>query len=259
MKDCMQIPFERWVHSFCKLFEFIYYMVSNNKWIHLFSCQFLTNYMTLFFIWFHIIYEIIIDFIHSSITDSSIIPHSSVQYEHYICPVCDRLSVHGVVVWCIYRSYANSSPAPWGGKYPSTDKEVKFGNKSESDMFQENHNNLIHFCLNQCEDIAWNCFGNKTSNQIGCLVRKLMECGHRVFDMLDSLLMVVLFLHIKIMWIATVERSIKMQCGFIILSSSNFFIPSTKRFKRLILSMITIHCLFVTSTMMSTENIQTSM
>jgi hypothetical protein len=30
---------------------------------------------------------------------------------------------------------ANSSPAPWGGKYLSTDR---FGNKSESDMFQKN-------------------------------------------------------------------------------------------------------------------------
>ncbi len=33
---------------------------------------------------------------------------------------------------------ANSSPAPWGGKYLSTDKEVEFGNKSECDIFQEN-------------------------------------------------------------------------------------------------------------------------
>jgi hypothetical protein len=61
---------------------------------------------------------------------------------------------------------ANSSPANWGGKYLSTDKEVKFGNKSESDMFQQNQKNLIHFCVNQHEDIAWNFFGNKTSNQI---------------------------------------------------------------------------------------------
>ncbi len=90
------------------------------------------------------------------------------------------------------------------------------------------------------------------------LVRKLMEHGHQVFDMLNSLLMVVLFLHIKIMWIATVERSIKSECRFIILSSSNFSITSTKRFKVSILSMITIDCLFLTSTMMSISNIQTS-
>jgi hypothetical protein len=42
------------------------------------------------------------------------------------------------------------------------------------------------------------------------LVRKLMKYGHPVFDMLNSLLMVVLFLHTKIMWIAIVERSVKM-------------------------------------------------
>jgi hypothetical protein len=40
---------------------------------------------------------------------------------------------------------ATSSPAPWGAKYLSTDKKVKFGNKSERDMFQENQKNLIQF------------------------------------------------------------------------------------------------------------------
>ncbi len=90
------------------------------------------------------------------------------------------------------------------------------------------------------------------------LVRKLMEYGHPVFDMLNSSLMVALFLHIKILWIATLERSVKKECGFIILSSSNISIPSTKRSKRSILSMVTIHCLFVTSTMMSIRNIWTS-
>ncbi len=91
------------------------------------------------------------------------------------------------------------------------------------------------------------------------LVRKLMEYGHRVLDMLNSLLMVVLFLHIKIMWIVKVERSVKRSCGFIILSSSNFSIPNTKKFKTSILSMITILCLFTTSTTMRIRNIQTSM
>jgi hypothetical protein len=40
---------------------------------------------------------------------------------------------------------ANYSPAPWGGKYLSTDKEVKFENKSESDMFQENQKSTDSF------------------------------------------------------------------------------------------------------------------
>ncbi len=31
MKDCMQIPLARGVHSFCKVIDFIYYMVSVNK------------------------------------------------------------------------------------------------------------------------------------------------------------------------------------------------------------------------------------
>ncbi len=41
----------------------------------------------------------------------------------------------------------NGSPTPWQGQYLSTEKEVKFGNKSESDLFQENQKNLIHFCM----------------------------------------------------------------------------------------------------------------
>jgi hypothetical protein len=68
---------------------------------------------------------------------------------------------------------ANTSPAPWGAKYLSTDKEVKFGNKSESDMFQENQKILIHFCMNQWEDVAWIFFGNRTRSQIGWPCKKI--------------------------------------------------------------------------------------
>ncbi len=141
----------------------------------------------------------------------------------------------------------NSSPTPWQGKYLSTEKEVKFGNKSESDLFQENQKNIIHFCMTQREDIAWNFFGNKSSNQIGGLVRKLMEFGRRVFVTLSSLQMVVLFLCITIMWIATLVRYVKRQSGFITLSYSKFSIPSTKIFRRSISSMITIPCLSITA------------
>ncbi len=154
---------------------------------------------------------------------------------------------------------ANTSHAPWGAKYLSTDKEVKFGNKSESDMFQGNQKILIHFCMNQREDAAWIFLVIEQEVRLVGLVRKLMEYGHQVFDILNSSLMVVLFLHIKIMWIVKVERSIKRPCGFIILSSSNFSIPSTKTFETSILSMITILCLLVTSTTMRIRNIQTSM
>ncbi len=77
--------------------------------------------------------------------------------------------------------------------------------------------------------------------------------------MLNSLLMVVLFLHINITWIAKGKKSVKRQCGFIILSSSNFSIPNTKMFKRSILFMITILCLFITSTTMRIRNTGTSL
>jgi hypothetical protein len=67
----------------------------------------------------------------------------------------------------------NSSPTPWQGKYLSTEKEVKFENKSESDLLQENQKILIHFCMTQREDIAWKFFGNKSSNQIGWPCKKI--------------------------------------------------------------------------------------
>jgi hypothetical protein len=46
----------------------------------------------------------------------------------------DYLSM--VLLFDTYTDHnSNTSPAPWGAKYLSTDKEVKFGNNSESDMF----------------------------------------------------------------------------------------------------------------------------
>jgi hypothetical protein len=54
-----------------------------------------------------------------------------------------------------HNAQASPAPAPWRGKYQSTDKEVMFGNKSESDMFQENQIILIHVCMNQRPDISW--------------------------------------------------------------------------------------------------------
>jgi hypothetical protein len=40
-------------------------------------------------------------------------------------------------------------------------------------MFQENQKVLIHFCMNQHEDIAWKCFGNTARNQIGWPCKKI--------------------------------------------------------------------------------------
>jgi hypothetical protein len=114
-------------------------------------------------------------FIHSSMTEPTIIPHSSVQGEHKVGQfVIDYLYM--VLLFDAYTDHnAQASPAPWGGKYLSTDKEVKFGNKSESDMFQENQNVLIHFCMNQHEDIAWKFLVNKQEIRLVGLVRKLMN------------------------------------------------------------------------------------
>ncbi len=72
---------------------------------------------------------------------------------------------------------ANTSPGPWGGKYLFTEKEIRFGNKSESDLFQENKKILIHFCMKQCEDISWIFFVLKSKSRLVGRVEKLMEYG----------------------------------------------------------------------------------
>jgi hypothetical protein len=40
-------------------------------------------------------------------------------------------------------------------------------------MFQENQKILIHFCMNQGEDVAWIFFGNRTRSQIGWPCKKI--------------------------------------------------------------------------------------
>jgi hypothetical protein len=68
--------------------------------------------------------------------------------------VIDYLSM--VLLFDAYTDHnTNSSPTPWRGKYLSAEKEVKFGNKTKSDLFQENLKILILFCMTQREDIAW--------------------------------------------------------------------------------------------------------
>jgi hypothetical protein len=54
-----------------------------------------------------------------------------------------------------YKHNTNVSPAPWGGKYFSNDKQVELGNKSECYLFIENQRTLIQFCMNQKEDTVW--------------------------------------------------------------------------------------------------------
>jgi hypothetical protein len=70
-------------------------------------------------------------------TEPTFIPLSSVKVDITFAQfVIDYLSM--VLFFDAYTEHnATTSPAPWGGKFLSTEKEVRFGNKSESDMFQE--------------------------------------------------------------------------------------------------------------------------
>jgi hypothetical protein len=100
-------------------------------------------------------------------TKPTFIPLSSVKvkitFAHFVIDLLPML-----LLFDAYTEHnANSSPAPWGGKFLSTEKEVRFGNKSESDLFQENQKILIFFFMKQCEDISWIFFGNEKTRQIG--------------------------------------------------------------------------------------------
>ncbi len=117
--------------------------------------------------------SLLYEFIQSSMTEPTIIPHSSVKVNITFAQFeIDYLSM--VLLFDAYTDHnAPASPAPWRGKYLSTDKEVMFGNKSESDMFQENKKILIHFCMKQHPHFTWNFFGNITRNQIGWPCKKI--------------------------------------------------------------------------------------
>jgi len=75
---------------------------------------------------------------------------------------------------CYSKHNTNVSPAPWGGRCFSADKQDELGtNKSEYDLFIENQRILIEFCILQREDIAWKLFGNKKTGQKGWAPGKL--------------------------------------------------------------------------------------
>ena len=65
---------------------------------------------------------------------------------------------------------ANTSPAPWANRFLSTEKEQRFGDKSEADWFIENQKLLIHFCMKQREDVTYIYFGLQTINKLGGLL-----------------------------------------------------------------------------------------
>jgi hypothetical protein len=78
-------------------------------------------------------------------TKPTFIPLSSVKvkitFAHFVIDFLPML-----LLFDAYTEHnANSSPALWKGKFLSTEKEVRFGNKSESDLFQENQKILILF------------------------------------------------------------------------------------------------------------------
>jgi hypothetical protein len=54
-------------------------------------------------------------------------------------------------------------------------KEVRFENKSESDLLQENQKILIHFCMKQQDDNSWKFLEMKREGRLACLVEKLMD------------------------------------------------------------------------------------
>jgi hypothetical protein len=199
------------------------------------------------------------EFVESSMTEPTFIPLSSVRVNIMFAQfVIEYLSM--VLLFDAYTAHnANTSPAPWGGKYLSADKEVRFGNKSESDMFQENQKNLINICMKQYADISWKLFGNKTRNQIGWSSKKIdgiWSLSVRYVKQLTDGGVISSHQNYVDSFSGDKRKEAMWIHHFI---SSNFFMPSSKRFQISILFMITILCLFITSTKMRNRIIQTSL
>jgi hypothetical protein len=78
-------------------------------------------------------------------TEPTFVPLSFVKVDITFAQfVIDYLSM--VLLFAAYTEHnTKTSPAPWGDKYLSTDKAVRFGKKSESDMFQENQKYWLIF------------------------------------------------------------------------------------------------------------------
>jgi hypothetical protein len=73
---------------------------------------------------------------------------------------------------------ANTSPTPWGGKYLSTDKEVRCLETSQKVIcFKKLKKNMIHFCMKQHPDFLRNVLVIKPKIRSVGLIRKLMEYG----------------------------------------------------------------------------------
>jgi hypothetical protein len=81
---------------------------------------------------------------------------------------------------------ANAAPAPWGGKFLSTEKEVRFGNKSESNLFLENQKIWIHFCMKQHEDMSWIFLETQRQGKLVGLLEKWMQYGLQVCHISNS-------------------------------------------------------------------------
>jgi hypothetical protein len=86
---------------------------------------------------------------------------------------------------------AKFAPAPWGGKFLSPEKEVRFGNKSESNLFLENQKILIHFCMKQHEDMSRIFLETKRQGKLVGLLGIWMQYGLQVCGIPNSCQMVV--------------------------------------------------------------------
>ena len=83
---------------------------------------------------------------------------------------------------CYSEHNTNVSPAPWGGRSLSTDKQDELGtNKSEYDLFIENQRILIKFCMLQREELLGNCLAIKSWGRLVGLPVSLTPSGLQVF------------------------------------------------------------------------------
>ena len=119
--------------------EFIYYLISVIKS-------------------FHVIYLLIVSLNSSKYPSFNFLTTFQVNAT-FAKFVIDMLSC--VLLFNAYTDHnSQASPTPWAGRQLSRVTELKYGNKSESQLFQENQSILIEYCRTLNMDVATKYFGN---------------------------------------------------------------------------------------------------
>jgi hypothetical protein len=124
--------------SFFREFDFFYYMISIVQS-------------------FHLIYEFLVS------ANSSNYPSFFFLTTFQVNGTFAKFVIDMLSTLLLFNAYTDhnsqASPTPWAGRQLSRVPELKYGNKSESQLFQENQSILIEYCRNLNMSAATKFFG----------------------------------------------------------------------------------------------------